>query len=53
MTNEGEEGAEDDGGGFCTGSAAVFADRPRLREEEVLTAKFFRLRGFFAGVVGR
>lgn len=53
FTKEGDDGADDDGGGFCTGRAAVFAVRPRLREEEVLTAKFFRLRGFFAGVVGR
>lgn len=54
LTNEGDEGAEDDGGGFCTGRAAVVAVRPpRLRVEAVLTAKPFKLRGFFAGVVGR
>ena len=56
FTNDGEVGAEEvEGPGFgaATGKAAVLAGRVKPKELEVLTAKPFKLRGFFAGVVGR
>lgn len=54
FTKEGDDGAEEDGGAFCTdGRFDAVAGRPKPSDPDVLTARFFRFRGFLAGVVGR
>jgi hypothetical protein len=54
LTNKGEVGVEVVVSCLATmGKDAVEAARPVFSKLEVLTARFFRFRGFFAGVVGR
>jgi hypothetical protein len=50
LTKAGDAGA--DVLSWSAGGGAVEMARPRLYEAEVLTARFFKFRGLFAGVTG-